>query len=448
MLVKKIVKKNNIHIVSLLLFLGLLLISLSITGCKKKILNHPNVVVIVIDTLRADHLPFYGYPKNTSPFLDSLSAKGTIFERVFSTSSITAPATASLFTSLYPFQHGVTMNMLGVLKFREKNPNIKIKLNRIPGEIETLGEVFKQAGYACYGVSDNQNICDKEGFTQGFDKFKTYSYDTAQVVNHRLKEWKDDITRNKKYFLYIHYMDPHGPYKRRAPWYQEKSNPRSDTVSRYDSEINYVDQKIQEMFQLFNWQENTLVIVTADHGEEFWDHGEIGHGYSLYKEVVHVPLVFFYPEGGIKPQRVLGNFSLLDILPTLRDILDLPDGEFDQGISLLPFLRGDSSTPSNRYIFSHLLDKKSKKNNTEAISVLSDNWHFIRSLQGEEYLFDLKFDFNEKFNKIEKGLPIAKKFLSQYLFFRKNCKKYKQDVVDHTLNKKDLEKLKSLGYVQ
>ena len=116
-------------------------------GCNNitKKQSLPNVVVIVIDTLRADHLPFYGYSKNTTPFLLGLSQKGTVFEKTYSTSSWTAPATASIFTSMYPFQHRVVSNMLATLSFNEGlTKNYKIKLNKIPEDIITLAEIFKK----------------------------------------------------------------------------------------------------------------------------------------------------------------------------------------------------------------------------------------------------------------------------------------------------------------
>ena len=185
--------------------LGVLVLTILIIqpGCTKK--HEPNVVLIVLDTLRADHLPFYGYYKNTAPFLTELSTRSVVFENVFSASSYTSPATASIFTSLYPFQHGV---YTGFFTSKQK----KIELNRIPERIKTITEILKENGYETYGVADNINICKEEGFTQGFDKFKQFHYVQEQKMVQRLREWAGEIKAQNKYFLYIHFNDCHGPY--------------------------------------------------------------------------------------------------------------------------------------------------------------------------------------------------------------------------------------------
>ena len=143
--------------------------------------SRPNVVVIVIDTLRADHLPLYGYAHPTTPFLSELARDGIVFDRAYSTSSWTAPATASLFTSLYPFQHGVVTGMVATLRARRLDPTIT--LNAIPGEATTLPEIMRRAGYRTFGVADNLNICAAEGFDQGFDEFRSYNDRGAAAVN-------------------------------------------------------------------------------------------------------------------------------------------------------------------------------------------------------------------------------------------------------------------------
>jgi len=120
----------------------------------------PNVVVIVIDTIRADHLPMYGYKHNTSPFLSQLSTKSILCENAYSTSSWTSPSTASIFTSYYPFQHGVVKGIFATLKTLTTKPHIRI--SRIPNEIQTLAEIFRNYGYKTYGISDNLHICKAE----------------------------------------------------------------------------------------------------------------------------------------------------------------------------------------------------------------------------------------------------------------------------------------------
>ena len=144
----------------------------------------PNIVLVVIDTLRADHLPFYGYPKETAPFLSELAAQGVVFEKAYAASSWTSPATASIFTSLYPFQHGVTMGLL--LQKQLINKDQSIKVNRIPKELTTLPEAFRINGYRTFGVSDNFNISEGQGFGQGFDRLLGFSHRGGQFINEQI----------------------------------------------------------------------------------------------------------------------------------------------------------------------------------------------------------------------------------------------------------------------
>ena len=147
---------------------------LGASSCDNQQEVRPNIVLIVIDTLRPDHLPFYGYDRDTAPFLSSLAEGGVVFERVHSTSSWTAPATASIVTSLNPLQHGVLTGFRMVASLRKIDPTIT--LNRIPAEVTTVAEVLQEAGYSTYAVTDNINICREEGFEQGFDRFWNYDY--------------------------------------------------------------------------------------------------------------------------------------------------------------------------------------------------------------------------------------------------------------------------------
>lgn len=152
-----------------------------------------NIVLIVIDTLRPDHLPFYGYSIDTAPFLNELSAKSVVFENAYAASSWTAPAAASIFTSLYPIQHGVVTGMRAHDIVTEENQSIT--LNRIPDKLSTIAEVLKGAGFKTYAVADNVNISEEMGFDQGFDKFVNFQYVTAEGVNENLLKWEKDIKK-------------------------------------------------------------------------------------------------------------------------------------------------------------------------------------------------------------------------------------------------------------
>jgi len=414
-------------------------------GCKKSPETH--VVLIVLDTLRADHLPFYGYEKNTAPFLSELASQSIVFGNVFSASSWTAPASASIFTSLYPFQHGVTTGFIA-------SKYLKVELNRIPGEIKTITEVLKENGYKTYGVADNVNICEEEGFTQGFDRFKLFPYKNEKKINRQLEEWVKEIKAQKKYFLYIHYNDCHHPYHPRKPWYKPQKKKRRDLIARYDSEINYVDTKIKKMYELFGWDKNTLLIVTSDHGEEFWEHKGKRHGQTLYSEVIRVPLLIYFPEKDRGHKRIMINVSNMDILPTVRGYLDIESKEVEAGINLMPAIDGNENNMHERYIFSHLFrysryhDGKKKFHK----ATIFKDWKYIfvdefqKSFRRE--LYNMREDPREKSNVYKKNETLAKLLFSKFAAFEKNCEKFDQEIKRLKLDKKKMEELKTLGYVK
>jgi len=463
-------KKIVIYILSIsFIFLS------SCTGSRTKKLDElPNVVFIVIDTLRSDHLPFYGYSENTAPFLNELAKEGVVFNNTYSASSWTAPATASIFTSLYPFQHRVILNMLATMMFNKNNPDYRIKLNRIPKEIVTLGESFKDKGYATFGFADNVNIGKKEGFDQGFDKFYTFNYKRGKHLNEIVLNHSKEIKKSGKYFVYIHYMDVHQPNHENSDWlmgkeiakisvkdsgeFNIKKKIKNETLF-YDGEINYVDRRIKELFEHFKWKKNTLVIMTADHGEELWDHGRWGHGYSLYKEVTKVPMFFYYSgdkKNYFKKGSAEQNVSTIDILPTLRDFIGLKKDSANEGVSLLKILEnGEKEKTNNRFIFSHLFKKRIVSPNVdgfEAYSVINGNYSFIKSLPGQKRMFklmffDLKKDPEQKNNIFKTNIVKANKLRSRFIKFYKVCRKFKKDIVNYTSNKKEMEKLKTLGYI-
>jgi len=438
-------KNNSIKFVKIILLLFIAIFVLTMTYCKKP--NNNNIVIIVIDTLRSDHLPFYKYKKNTAPFLNKISKESFVFNNCYSASSWTAPATASIFTSMYPFQHGVYMGLLAIINMRKEKPTIKI--NKIPKNITTITETLKQNGYKTFGFSDNANIDKKEGFHQGFDLLNTNNYVGAEEINKIILNKKNTILSNKqKYFLYIHYMDPHAPYHKRKPWYDNKKNGKVPiSVSAYDSEISFVDKHIKELYKEFGWNKNTILIITADHGEGLWDHGTMGHGLTLHREEIQVPLIIKLPNNK-KEQRIGVNVSTIDILPTVCELIGLSKNKYVTGKSLVPLMMKRENKLSNRFLFSHLL-KINKGKRIEFNSVIYKKWHFLFSSNGDYKLYKMLTDIKENKNefKSKKGKEIAKKFLYKLKKFKKTCKKFATKSSTVIISKKDNEKLKTLGYI-
>ncbi len=425
----------------------LIMLSFVFNSCNFKKKKNYNVVLIVIDTLRADHLPFYGYKggykRNTAPFMNKLSKQSVIFKHAFAASSWTAPATASIFTSLYPFQHGVQMGLLAIKFAQRIDPNITV--NRIPEKIKTITEVLKDNGYKTFGISDNLNIGELEGFTQGFDKFETYGYREAPFITDKILKWKNKMLSGGKYFLFIQFMDPHAPYYAKKPWYKHSDIFEEDIISRYDSEIRFVDSYIKKLYKEFGWDKNTLLIITADHGEGLWDHGHMDHGKSLYIEEIHVPLIFHFPE--IKNRKTIyPSVSTIDILPTVRDILGIKESKEEVGKSLLPLIEGKKNNLDNRYLYSHLW--KNIKKVVEFRATIHKRWHFIIDPSKNRFLFNMSNDKKEKFNVYSAHIKLGKKLEKKFTAFYINSKKYARKKVHLKLTKEKIKKLKSLGYVQ
>lgn len=403
-----------------------------------------NVVIVLIDALRADHLPFYGYSRNTAPFLASLAAEAVVFERAVAASSTTAPATASLFTGLHPSEHGVITGFLAHRKHQDQS----LTLNRIPAELTTMGEMFRAFGYRTFCLSDNLNISAEMGFDPGFEKFHTMRNRTAEEMNRLLREWQPEITAGGKYFLYLHYMDPHAPYLRRAPWFQGGGTPQQQLVSAYDSEIHFVDQKLREMFELFGWRDNALVVVLADHGEELGDHGQVGHGKNLYRESIHVPFFFLHPAWRAG-RRVSAEVATLELMPTLASLTGLPADPIWRGRSLKPLMDGGSLP--RRPLVAELLRLPSHPKGSFR-SVLTGNWHLIqrqaRAGPPEYELFDWDRDWAEKNNLRGANPDRAGRLERELAAFLEGRVRPGQEKVQVDLDQETLDQLQTLGYVE
>ncbi len=309
----------------------------------------PNVVVLVVDTLRRDALGRYRRDRATSPHLDEFFRRCTVFERAFATAPWTHPSTGSLLTGLLPADHGLGTATLGLSRFR-------------PG-IRLIAERFKDAGYRTGAVSNNLIVSPDEGFARGFDCFDTRTFDVPQVYGARrvttyAREWLNE--GDAPFFLYVHYFDPHDRYQAPPPHTHRfvdtdpavestilagRVNPtrkrmfddgvRTDFTpdqrdmdhlrGLYDGEVAYTDLWIARLIDSLPL-ENTVVVVTSDHGEEFLDHGYLKHGQGLYNELIHVPLAMYLPDRS-KPRTVVSPVSLIDVAPTVLGAVGLDHGD-------------------------------------------------------------------------------------------------------------------------
>lgn len=311
-----------------LLWLGL------VTGsCTPEPPHFQNLVLVMVDTLRSDHLPCYGYPRDTAPHLCQLAAEGWQLD-AYPTSSWTKPSVASLLTGLQPQRH----QAIG-------------RADSLPATVPYLPEELARAGFDTAAYVGNRNIGRKFGFDRGFRRFEmtraTGKVDGRRVTDETLALLPDLKSR---FFLYVHYVDPHDPYRPEEPWrepgaaldrrpYVQPQRLRSgedpmeeDTIPRlidqYDGEIREVDEEIRQLLAALGdagLLEGTLVVVTSDHGEEFGEHGGLTHGTTLYEELLRVPLVF-WTRGGLPPAPKDRSFYQLDFRATLLEALGVSEG--------------------------------------------------------------------------------------------------------------------------
>jgi arylsulfatase A-like enzyme len=315
------------------------------------------VLLIVIDTLRADRLGVYGNKGGLSPFLDELAARGVVFSNTFAASSWTVPSIASLFTSHYPSQHNVAT-------FESKVPDAAV----------TLAEKLAAYGYVSGGFLANFRLTKALGYAQGFEYWKIYKGNSptgVKVRGNRLRadslRWLESLSGEqaaRPQFLYVHYMEPHAPYQPIEPYRSRFIRPvdgvdealANQKVGRinfkavtwqdlrllrslYDGEVASVDAELRELFAVLErrgFLEHAIIVITADHGEEFKEHGRMAHGHALYDESIRVPLIVLAPGHG--PGVVEENVSLIDVAPTILDLLALPPEPAFEGRSLVELI--------------------------------------------------------------------------------------------------------------
>lgn len=416
----------------------------------------PNVVVVLIDTLRPDYLGVYGHEPETAPFISRIARRSTVFTRAFSTSSWTAPSTASLFTSTYPTRHGVIVGFRAhqqrEMNFRKAGGRATVEVNRIPDDLRTLPELFQEAGYATFGLTSNRNIGDEEGFTRGFDLFyKAYRL-PAEVIYDEIERWKEEMEDSRPYFLYIHLNDVHTPYLEREPYYRRLAGHASGNQRRYLSEIGYVDAHIKKIYNLLNMDRNTLLMVLSDHGEEFADHGGIGHGPHLYRELNQVLMLVHSRALGIPSQRINLNVSLIDVIPTLIELCGLQRIPQSQGTSLAPLLCDDPGREDlrgrleARTLFAHRIGGFEPEQQHWAATF--QHWKFYDPWDDRPQLFDHRVDLAEKRNVIEEHSDLASTLMEQLEVFKKTADESTAKTVAVPLDDELFETLQSLGYVE
>ena len=317
-----------------------------------------NVLLISIDDLRADRLGVYGSGRPTSPAFDRLARDSVLFENAYSTSSWTLPAHATMFTGLHPRSHRATVS------FAKTDPAVAV-----------LPEILRERGYRTRAITSGGWMTEPYGFGRGFEEFEV-AWSPNRGVR-RVIEELDEIGTEDPYFFFFHTFGVHCPFhvppEYRAPFDTRSPEDHMDLRAkcgdfdldsldltpgqlafirdRYDAGIRRTDDKLAKLFAYLRGRGDfarTIVIVTSDHGEEFREHGRMGHGRALYTETLRVPLLMRIP--GLTPRRVATPTSLVDLAPTVLDLLGLP-AEGMEGESLAARLRKGDAADDARPIF-------------------------------------------------------------------------------------------------
>jgi arylsulfatase A-like enzyme len=390
-----------------------------------------NVVLIAVDTLRPDHLGCYGYSRPTSPSIDRLAAEGVRFENAISACPWTLPSFATVFTSLYPSQHGA-----GSLQARLRTA------------FPTLAMMMLKRGYSTAGIVNNSTLGADFKMDRGFEY-----YDLPPPMRGRLADGTTDdalkwIDANvdKPFFLFVHFFDPHMPYEPPAP-YDTLFNPGysgpvgrtfhmagpigqaqieappiapqdfTQVVSLYDGEIAFTDAAVGKLIAGLDergLREKTLVVFIADHGEELLDHNGLGHGHTLFDELLRVPIIISWPGKLPSGQVVSRQVRLLDVVPTILDLVRVTTDAHLEGASLRPLLtgKGNPKAPETSLLPADIAFSGALLYGGERKSVRAHPWKLVYEVAtGDARLYDLQHDPGEA-QDVSGGQPAVLDLLS------------------------------------
>jgi len=386
-----------------------------------------NLLVICIDTLRADHLRSYGYPRETTPRLDALATEGAVLERTYAHSNWTIPATASLLTSLLPSEHGAGLEG----EIRNLGEAVPLQLRE---EVRTLGQILAEASIRTGLFSGNPYLSGR--FQRGFDAVDVARQDATTLTN-KAVDWLREASASR-FFLYMQYMDLHQPVEPPEPYFYyfkaasggergEKHKGWSfgrlndgnsldfqrfqdHKIALYDGALRYVDSEIERLLGVLEESgalADTLVVVTSDHGEEFWDHFElerdlggdpreiwgIGHGHSMFQELLHVPLIV-WGRPVASGERYDCEIGHVDVAPTLLALLGMEPLPDMRGKSLARLVVGQegASCPDVPVV------AESPAYGPDARAVIWRRRKLVERHDGVELLFDLRSNPGETHN--------------------------------------------------
>ena len=423
--------------VSLGRFIFLLISSffLVCSGLLAEVKPAPNVVVITIDTLRADHLGCYGYKQIHTPNIDALASEGVRFERAYTPVPVTLPAHTVIFTGTYP-------TLSGIHDFSG---------NKLNPSQPTLASVLKQHGYTTGAVIGSAVLDSRFGLNQGFDFYYDH-FDFNRLQESNLEEMErpgnavadvalDWLGKNhsNKFFLWMHLYDPHYPYRPPAPFSdQYKDRP-------YDGEIAFADAQVGRLVAFLKANglyRNTLIVLSGDHGESLGEHGEKTHGFFIYNATLHVPVIIRL-QGNSEASVVSEMVSLADLTPTVLQALKFDVPSQVQGQNLLP-LMAPKKPDEPRNLYAETFLPRLHFNWSELRSVETEKYQFIDAPKPE--LYDLSNDPGETHNLYAEKKAVSEELRSRLAALISQYTDGQELAQKTGLDPALMERLKSLGY--
>ncbi len=411
-----------------------------------------NVMLIVLDTLRADHLGVYGYERDTSPNLDAFARENVLFRYAVTAAPWTPPSLATFFTGLYPVAHGVMPP-----NSREQAETVFHKLS---SDLETAAEFFKKQGYATSGITPNPWITKTFGYDQGYDHYQEFVRAPAnKITEEAMAELEKLRQQGKPFFFYLHYLDPHDPYKppeKFRIFKDQKSNyPYEErtqkNVNLYDGEIRYMDTSLGALFGYLREKglyDDMIIVIVGDHGEQFKERGDQGHGFKLHNEELHVPLMI---RTGEAHREVDFTVSTVDVFPTMIDLAGFPIPATAQGVSL----KTNENSRDRAGVISEILRKYNQKGITTFegdkliidFGSLDNKTGDISKIAGAG-LFNRHVDYLEKkpIDDVEKKKSLLEEFNQMYTRASGSAPLKKQEATE--VSDETVKQLKSLGYLQ
>jgi arylsulfatase A-like enzyme len=446
--------------------LALTVLAVLAGGCRRAP-NRPNLLLVTVDTLRADHTTPYGYHRDTTPVLARLAREGVVVDQAYAPMATTGPSHAALFTARYPLSLGYLRNG-----------------QRLDEAHTTLAERLHAAGYRTSGAVSSFVLDKRLGFAQGFGTYDCRFEKKRATAT--MERWEgltvpagfdrrgDETTdvalawlarrgRDRPFFLWVHYFDPHQPYSPPAP-YDGRFAATGEaglpgTVALYDGEIAFTDREIGRLLDAIEAEglsARTLVVVTADHGEGLMQHGHMGHGLHLYEEAVRVPLVFRWPGSLPAGARVPGPVEHVDLMPTVLDLLGVPRGPEDvQGQSLAEALRGRPGTPGRDPRRAVFLQRRLYDTDVvsgfrvkgEKFAVRAGQWKYVEAPEEEtRELYDLQADPAETKDLFAAHAAVAERLARGLAGWRGRFDRRARAGDDSSSEMQ--EALRALGYVQ